>query len=45
MAMEPSPTADATLFTEPCLTSPVANTPTILVSKGIGGRFGDRRSA
>ncbi len=27
MAMDPSPTAEATRFTEPCLMSPVAKTP------------------
>src|SRR6202011_5232212 len=38
MAMEPSPTADATRLTEPCLTSPTANSPGMLVSNRRGGR-------
>lgn len=38
MAIEPSPTADATRFTEPCRTSPAASTPGTLVSRGIGVR-------
>ena len=42
--MEPSPTAEATRFTDPCLTSPAANTPGMLVSSGIEERFDDRRS-
>jgi hypothetical protein len=37
---EPSPTADATLFTEPARTSPTANTPGTLVSKPNGSRGG-----
>jgi hypothetical protein len=32
-AMAPSPTADAHLFTDPCLTSPAANIPGMLVSR------------
>ena len=32
MAMEPSPTAEATRFTAPWRTSPAANTPGMLVS-------------
>ena len=36
--MEPSPTADATRFTEPCRTSPPANTPGMLVSRANGLR-------
>jgi hypothetical protein len=31
MAIEPSPTAEATLFTDPYLTLPTANTPGTLV--------------
>src|ERR671920_1875736 len=38
MAMEPSPTAEATLFTDRCLTSPAANTPGMLVSRSKGCR-------
>ena len=32
-AMAPSPTAEAHLFTDPCLTSPAANIPGMLVSR------------
>ncbi len=38
MATDPSPTADATRFTEPLRTSPAANTPGRLVSSGSGRR-------
>src|SRR5215212_943744 len=38
MAMEPSPTAEATRLTDPHLTSPAANTPGTLVSRSIGER-------
>jgi hypothetical protein len=38
MAIEPSPTAEATRLTERCLTSPAANTPGMLVSTSKGGR-------
>jgi len=37
-AMEPSPTAEATRLTEPCLTSPTAKTPDMLVSSNRGRR-------
>ena len=36
MAMEPSPTAEATLLTEPYRTSPAAKTPNMLVSRSSG---------
>jgi hypothetical protein len=42
-AIDPSPTADATLFTEPLRTSPAANTPGWLVSSIPGWRRGRRR--
>ena len=35
--MEPSPTAEATRFTDPCRTSPTAKTPGRLDSRNIGG--------
>ena len=38
MAIEPSPTADATRFTEPWRASPAANTPGMLVSSANGLR-------
>ena len=38
IATEPSPTADATRFTEPFRTSPAASTPGMLVSNGKRGR-------
>ena len=38
MATEPSPTDEATRFSDPCRTSPTANTPGILVSKESGAR-------
>ena len=38
MAIEPSPTAEATRLTEPCRTSPTANTPGVVVSNGKGAR-------
>src|SRR4051794_23875139 len=38
MATAPSPTAEATLFVDRCRTSPTANTPGRLVSRGSGGR-------
>jgi hypothetical protein len=38
IATEPSPTADATRFTEPCRTSPAAKTPGVLVSSRSGLR-------
>src|SRR3954462_12349091 len=38
-ALEPSPTAAATRFMEPWRTSPTANTPGTLVSKGKRGRL------
>jgi hypothetical protein len=38
IAMDPSPTADATRLTEPLRTSPAANTPALLVSSIIGRR-------
>ena len=38
MAIDPSPTADATRLVDPWRTSPTANTPGRLVSNGIGGR-------
>ena len=41
-AIDPSPTADATLFTEPLRTSPAANTPGWLVSSIPGWRWGQR---
>ena len=41
-AIDPSPTADATLFTEPLRTSPAANTPGWLVSSIPGWRRGRR---
>src|SRR5580658_6750664 len=37
--MEPSPTPDATRFTDPRRTSPTANTPGTLVSSNPGSRF------
>src|SRR4051795_5113988 len=37
IAIEPSPTADATRFTDPCRTSPTAYTPGRLVSRRNGG--------
>ena len=37
--MEPSPTAEATRFTDPCRTSPTAKTPGRLVSRNIGRRM------
>src|ERR671921_2519196 len=40
----PSPTADATRLTEPCRTSPTANTPGMLVSNGSGARRNDQDS-
>ena len=42
--MEPSPTAAATRFVEPCLTSPAANSPTRLVSSGRGSRSSGQQS-
>ena len=39
MAIEPSPTPDATRFTDPRRTSPTANTPGTLVSSNPGSRF------
>ncbi len=36
MAIAPAPTAQATLWTDPCLTSPAAKTPGMLVSMGSG---------
>src|SRR5215207_8490164 len=41
MAIEPSPIAEATRFTDPYVTSPTANTPGTLVSNCIGGRSKD----
>src|SRR5215208_4835105 len=38
MAIDPSPTAEATRLTEPCLTSPTAKMPGMLDSNGWGGR-------
>ena len=42
--MDPSPTADATRFTEPCRTSPAANTPGMLVSSGERARSSGQAS-
>ncbi len=39
--MDPSPTAEATRFTEPCRMSPVAKTPGMLVSSNSGARSAD----
>src|SRR6202011_6410493 len=39
IAIDPSPTAEATRFTEPLPTSPAANTPGWLVSSIIGWRW------
>lgn len=41
--MDPSPTADATRFTDPLRTSPAANTPGRLVSSRNGARPTDRQ--
>src|SRR5690348_13670430 len=38
MAVEPSPTAEATRFIAPCRTSPAANTPGVVVSSRKGAR-------
>jgi hypothetical protein len=45
MAIEPSPTAEATRSFEPRRTSPTARTPGTLVSSGSGGRPEVRRAA
>ena len=42
--IDPSPTAAATRFVEPCRTSPAAKSPTRLVSSGSGSRSSGQQS-